>query len=450
MIVRPGRSHRLVLAVLPIVVSSALGLPATMAATAAARPPDPPVPAYHAVEGCVRDKAEPDTVANGVGWAQRALQFTDAWRFNRGHGVKVAVIDTGVNPGPAFGARLTGIGDLVQRNDPNGPDPGLDDCDGHGTLVAGIIGASPDAKSGFTGVAPDATILSLRQSSDVVRVKNSNGDSQPSGTRQSLAAAIEDATDAGAKVINISEADCGPAGSVRNSELTDAVADAVRRDVVVVVAAGNVEDGGTCKPQNVPGHRPVTAATPADLDGVLAVAAVGPDGAPAPFSLVGSWVGVAAPGTEIVSTNPYPEASGQVNEVTTQNGSGTIQGTSFAAPYVAGVAALVRAQFPQLKAPQVIDRIERTAAHPAAPGGRNDYVGFGMVNPIAALSAVLPDASGVPSAPPRAAALPPKRVHAAVTRPRRVALIGSLVVGAAVVVVLVAVPTARSRRRRVG
>lgn len=290
--------------------------------------------------------------------------------------------------------------------------------------------------------------MSLRQSSDIVRVKNSNGDSQASGTRESLAAAIEDATDAGAEVINISEADCGPAGSVFNTDLARAVADAVRRDVVVVVAAGNVEESGTCKPQNTPGRRPVTAASPANLEGVLTVAAVGRDGAPAPFSLAGSWVGVSAPGTEIVSTNPYPEASGQVNQVTTQNGSGTIQGTSFAAPYVAGVAALVRAQFPHLSAAEVIERIERTAAHPAAPGGRNDYVGFGLVNPVAALSGVLPDASGVPPAPARAAALPPKRVHPAVTRPRRIALIGSLIAGAAVVVVLFAVPTVRARRRR--
>lgn len=417
-------------------------------APASARPSDPAVPPYTHVDGCVRDKAAPDAVPNGVGWGQRALQYTDAWRFTRGAGVKVAVIDTGVNPNPAFGKRLRGIGDLVQRNDQLGPDPGLDDCDGHGTLVAGIIAAAPDPKSGFTGVAPEATILSLRQSSDVVRVENSNGDSQPSGTPETLAAAVDDAVAAGASVINISEADCGPAGSVRSAALTAAVAGAVRHDVVVVVAAGNVEDSGDCHPQNTPGKRPVTAATPADLQGVLAVAAVGADGAPAAFSLAGSWVGVAAPGTEIVSTNPYPGASGQVNRVTTQSGSGTIQGTSFAAPYVAGVAALVRAHFPDLSAPEVISRIERTAAHPAAPGGRNDYVGYGTVDPIAALSAVLPDAPGVASPAAHAAALPPAHVHAASTRPRRVALIGALLAGAAIVVLVVAVQTLRARRRR--
>ena len=426
-----------------LLAGAVIGVPSALA-----RPGDPPVPAYTHVDGCVRDKAAPDPVANGVGWGQRALQFTDAWRFTRGAGVKVAVIDTGVNPNPAFGSRLKGIGDLVQRDDPLAPQPGLDDCDGHGTLVAGIIGAAPDPKSGFTGVAPDATILSLRQSSDIVRIKNSNGDSQPSGTPDTLAAAVDDAVAAGASVINISEADCGPAGSVRNGALTAAVADAVRHDVVVVVAAGNVEDSGQCHPQNTPGRQPVTAATPADLQGVLAVAAVGSDGAPAPFSLAGSWVGVAAPGTAIVSTNPYPNASGQVNEVTTANGSGTIQGTSFAAPYVAGVAALVRAHFPDLTAAQVIDRIEQTAAHPAAPGGRNDYVGYGTVDPVAALSAVLPDAPGLASPAAHAAALPPARVRAASTRPRRVALIGTLLAGAAIVVLIVGVQTLRTRRRR--
>jgi len=423
----------------------------TPAGPAAGRPGDPAVPPYTHVDGCVRDQAPPAAVNNGVGWGQRALQFTDAWRFTRGAGVTVAVIDTGVNENPAFGDRLRGIGDLVQRNDPNGRDPGLDDCDGHGTLVAGIIAASPDPSSGFTGVAPDAKLLSLRQSSDVVQVKNSQGDNQPSGTPATLAAAIHDAVDAHASVINISEADCGPAGSVDDAQLDAAVDYAVQHDVVVVAAAGNVEDSGDCRPQNTPGKPAVTAATPADRQGVLAVAAVGVDGAPAPFSLAGSWVGVAAPGTRIVSTNPFPGASGQVNEVNTQNGSSTIQGTSFAAPYVAGVAALVRARFPGLHAPDVIRRIELTAAHPAAPGGRNDYVGFGLVDPVAALSAVLPGEAGSSVASAAAAApsaLPAAVVHQAVTRPRRVALLGALIAAAAIVVFLVGLQTKRARRRR--
>ena len=72
-----------------------------------------------------------------------------------------------------------------------------------------------------------------------------------------------------------------------------------------------------------------------------------------------------------------------------------IQGTSFAAPYVAGLAALVREQFPELTAKQVMNRIKTTAAHPAANGGHDNLVGYGMINPIAALTAFIPSEEGI-------------------------------------------------------
>ncbi|MEO9140088.1 MAG: S8 family serine peptidase, partial [Jatrophihabitans sp.] len=136
------------------------GSTALVPAAAAPITPPPPPAAYVQSVMCVSDSPGPPAVANGVSWAQRTLRYTQAWRFSRGKGIRVAVIDTGVNPGPAFGSRLVGLADLVK------PDlkhvPGLSDCDGHGTLVAGIIGASVDPKSGFAGVAPEATIMSIR------------------------------------------------------------------------------------------------------------------------------------------------------------------------------------------------------------------------------------------------------------------------------------------------
>jgi membrane-anchored mycosin MYCP len=114
---------------------------------------------------------------------------------------------------------------------------------------------------------------------------------------------------------------------------------------------------------------------------------------------------VAAPGTEIITLAPATQ--GLVNQSMDPNGQVSgIQGTSFAAPYVSGVVALVRQHFPTLNAAQVMDRIKKTAQHPAGFGGRNNKVGYGMVNPVAALTAVIPEEHpGVTSAmaaPPRA------------------------------------------------
>ncbi|SDJ43054.1 membrane-anchored mycosin MYCP [Frankineae bacterium MT45] len=417
--------------------------PSAFAATA----PTPPE-TYVKKAACVSEGVPPTTVQNGVSWAQRLLLYTEAWKFSRGDGVKVAVIDTGVTAGPAFGARLHGLADLVQSGDTTVP-AGLDDCDGHGTLVAGLIAAAPDAQSGFTGVAPDATLLSIRQSSERFARPSDNGgsDSSGAGTPASLAAAIRYAVTNGAQVINISEADCGPAGTVDSPDLSGAVQAAIAANVVIVVSAGNLDSTAACSHQNTPGKPAVTAATPADLPGVLAVGAIAEDGSAASFSIAGPWVGVAGPGTNITATNPFRGGHGQVNQITTESGTGSIQGTSFSAPYVAGVAALVRARFPHLTAAQVIHRIELTASHPAAPNGRNDYVGYGMVNPVAAVTAVLPEESGGTAAPTRATSLPVLPSATGSDHGRQVALRASLITLTLLIAFAVTAQTRRTRSR---
>ena len=112
------------------------------------------------------------------------------------------------------------------------------------------------------------------------------------------------------------------------------------------------------------------------------------DGLPAPQSIRGPWVSLSAPGADIVSLDPT--GPGVVDRIV-PIGSGQavpIEGTSFATPYVSGVVALVRARYPGLSARQVRDRVVATATHPAGGGGRDDAVGAGTVDPVAALADV--------------------------------------------------------------
>ena len=327
------------------------------------------------------------------------LDYSAAWRFSRGAGQKVAVIDTGVSPNP----RLLGLqagGDYVSSSD------GLVDCDAHGTLVAGIIAAAPSPDDGFTGVAPEAAILSIRQNSGVYSVQGTgpaqddpNATSAGYGNTQTLAYAITRAVDLGATVINLSEAACAPVGTnIDDAAVGQAVRSAFERNVVVVAAAGNIAQQGKCSAQN--GARdpnlPVsdawnsvrTVASPAWFsDYVLTVGAVTTAGQPADFSLRGPWVDVAAPGEQITSLSPT--GPGLMNAwLDPTAGPVPVNGTSFAAPYVSGVVALVRSRFPDMSAGEVMERVKRTAR--TASSGPDENVGFGVVDPVAALAFQVP------------------------------------------------------------
>ncbi|MGH8574554.1 MAG: S8 family serine peptidase, partial [Gammaproteobacteria bacterium] len=195
-----------------------------------------------------------------------------------------------------------------------------------------------------------------------------------------------------ATVINISEAACFAAepDQVNAPDLQAAVHHAVQRDVVVVVAAANV--GDRCQ-QNPPGTVTTISSPGWFDDDVLTVAATDENGDAAPFSMRGPWVDVAAPGTGAVSLDVA--GSGLTTTlVDASGGSSTINGTSFATPYVAGLAALVRERFPDLTPRQVMHRIEQTAQRSAGPGGRSEELGYGMIDPVAALTAVLPEERG--------------------------------------------------------
>jgi membrane-anchored mycosin MYCP len=354
---------------------------------------------FQKTKDCVRSLSSSAPLAEKP-WGQDVLQFPDLPGFATGKGVKVAVIDTGVAKHDYLGDRLTGGGDYVFK----GGD-GLEDCDGHGTEVAGIIAASPPdpKKIGFRGIAPQAEIVSIRQTSGSYEFKDPDtNETVGAGNLTTLAKSIVRAANTdGVRVMNISINNCRAAGGEMSGperDLQAALRYAVEeKDVVVVASAGNFPED-TCSEQNGPDpQNPTRIVFPCWFsDFVMCVGAVNRKGELADFSIEGPWVSVAAPGTEITSLDPG-NLEALANQTFDDKGKpSSLQGTSFAAPYVSGLAALVRQRFQNLTAKQVMYRIRTTAAHPAATGGHDNRVGYGMINPVAALTAFLPAEKNIP------------------------------------------------------
>ncbi|HEV8561248.1 MAG TPA: type VII secretion-associated serine protease mycosin, partial [Actinophytocola sp.] len=319
-------------------------------------------------------------------WGQARLDLRKAHGYATGAGQQVAVIDTGVNRHNFLGTRVTGGGDYVKPNS-----DGLEDCDGHGTEVAGIIAASPPyGSTEFIGVAPQAKILSIRQSTAAYTTKV-DGAERAAGTLDTLAQAVINAANKNATVINITVNNCRTAGLGPINDAEQGLQAALRyavevKKAVVVVPAGD------CQPQNGSDiNHPNVISIPAWFsDYVISVASVKQDGRPTDSSLHGPWVSVAAPGTDIISLDPGNPTRLTERFISTEGKESRITGTAFASAYVAGLAALVREYRPQLTPKQVMNRIKYTANHPSAVDGWNDEVGFGLINPVAALTAQVP------------------------------------------------------------
>ncbi|MDW5612538.1 type VII secretion-associated serine protease mycosin [Mycolicibacterium sp. D5.8-2] len=374
-----------------------------------------PVGAMAQRNPCVISTALPGTDPGAATPDRTALRLSEAWTHSRGEGQTVAVLDTGVKPGPRLPDVEAG-GDYVASGD------GLTDCDGQGTLVAGLIAGQPGA-DGFSGVAPAARILSIRVSSPRYAPRDAGED--PAVTRamletEAMAGAIVRAADLGARVINISAVTCVPVGeNFDQSGLGAALRyAAVDRDVVIVAAAGEGGAAGGC--DSNPLSDPALPSDPRNWSGVTAVAipawwqqyvlsvgSLAPDGTPSSFTMAGPWVGIAAPGEDITSVS-NDEAGGLANGLPgDRDRIDPVRGTGYATAYVSGVAALVRSRFPDLTARQVIERLTGTAQ--SAARSPSNLVGAGRIDPVAALTWNVPatEEIGTTAARPVAAPAPP-------------------------------------------
>jgi len=363
------------------------------------------------------------------------LDIAAAWRYSTGNGVPVAVVDTGVTPN----RRLP----VVPGGDYIGGGDGLIDCDAHGTVVASVIAAAPQGvpaprpmppqpafpspafavtrpetrtesrpetrpettgesgpTDGVVGVAPHATIISIRRFSrayEPLNLLGEDADGKQAGALATLARAVVHAANLGAKVITIAVAECLPTVSTLDQRAVGAAVwyASTVKDAVVVAATGNQgEDGCGRNPaaeavdaaHSPDGRQTATISSPSWFtDYVLSVGSVGATGAFAGTSLTGPWVGVAAPAESVAGLSPADgSAVNAYSPVRPGESAVPFRGNSFATAFVSGVVALVRARFPKLTASQVVHRIQQTAHNPAR--GVDDEVGYGLVDPVAALT----------------------------------------------------------------
>ncbi|MEV0370397.1 S8 family serine peptidase [Streptomyces sp. NPDC050636] len=284
-------------------------------------------------------------------WPLKAFKSEEMAKISTGKGITVAVIDDGVN-----GSHPDLEGNVLPGKDFTSDGPADEESkNNHGTSMSGAIaghGHGPGGSSGIKGLAPSAKILPLKWS-------DMNGGE--SADSDSYAEPLRYAVDHGAKIVNMSFG--GP--SITDEE-KEAIAYAVKHDVLLVAAAGNEGD--------------TSLGYPASAPGVLTVGAVGSDGKVWEKSNYGPQVLLTAPGVRIRSagvTSPY----------------GYGDGTSDAAAYVSGAAALIRAKFPKLSAGQVTNRLTKTALLPPGSGVAkvpDEHYGYGLIRPLRALKESIP------------------------------------------------------------
>ncbi|MDQ6752689.1 MAG: S8 family serine peptidase [Actinomycetota bacterium] len=318
--------------------------------------------------------ASADDIRNREYWLDN-YGISKAWAISKGAGVKVAIIDSGVDATHQdLKGAVVGGTDVSGAGTPDGQ-KGVGSEPVHGTLVASLLagrghagpGASP--APGQVGAGPDG-VIGAAPEAQLLTVSAWLGSANPAGKGidEQIPDAVHWAVDHGAKVINMS---LGSTSTAWPQSWDEAFLYAEQKDVVIVAAAGNRASGST------------QVGAPATIPGVLAVGGLNYDGtASQDSSSQGITIGVSAPAEKLVGGLPG-------------GGYADWSGTSGAAPIVSGVAALIRSKYPDMSAAQVINRIISTAK-PAGSPRPNAIYGYGLLDAEAALKADVPPVSTNP------------------------------------------------------
>ncbi|HEX5430183.1 MAG TPA: S8 family peptidase [Patescibacteria group bacterium] len=303
-------------------------------------------------------------------WYLPKIRAPEAWNYTHGSAsVVVAIVDTGIhsshldlNDGRVVAGFDMTTGEIIPANSDS-------DDNGHGTAVAGVIGAIPNNQKGISGIN---WVVSMMP----VKVLNSEG----KGDISVIAEGIMWAADHGADVINLS---LGGSGFPNSSDLANAVSYAYSKGSLVIAAAGNDKaDQGLNLDQN-PVY-PVCEDNGQNM--VLGVAASDISDRKSDFSNFGiNCVDITAPGQEILTTAFFPSDP-------SDNVLIYASGTSLATPVVAGVAALIKSENPSMTNAQIRDLILNTADNIDAlnqdnclGSSCNGFLGKGRIDALSAL-----------------------------------------------------------------
>lgn len=310
-----------------------------------------------------------------IPWSLEQYKVPSVWPTATGKGVRVAVIDTGIDSAHQTSGDL--VGAVLAKEDFSGSRWGVMDAEGHGTHVAGTIAARRNSL-GVAGVAPECQLL-------IAKAMGDDG----TGSDFAISRAIQWALDNGAQIINMS------LGTPDHSpNLEAAIRMAVQEGALCVCAAGN--SGGDV---DFPGR----------YDKSIAVSAVDKMRRIAPFSCRGSAVDIAAPGVEILSTFKGGRYS-------------IMSGTSMAAPFVSGLLALlIQINGGKLGFDDAMKALARKSTD-YGPKGRDDLYGFGLPNPESFIEDDKPTAS-----PPGDSAAATKTITVDVPAGGRVTITGGVV-----------------------
>ncbi|MFQ4147754.1 S8 family serine peptidase [Arthrobacter sp. LAPM80] len=331
--------------------------------------------------------ASADDIRNREYWLEQS-GVQKAWDVSQGEGVKVAIIDSGIDKShPDLTGAVVGGIDMSGAGNSDGT-KGIGAEPEHGTLVATMLAgrghnastaktqASPSTTSSSTaspapvvGAGPDG-VIGVAPKAELLSISVWLGSENPAGKNidDQIPAAVTWAVDHGAKVINMS---LGSTSTAWPQSWDDAFAYAEAKDVVIVAAAGNRKSGSE------------QVGAPATIPGILAVGGLDKDGtASVDSSSQGISIGVSAPAEDLAGGLP-------------DGGYARWNGTSGAAPIVSGVAALIRSKYPEMSAAQVINRIISTAK-PKGEGVPNAIYGYGILDAEAALSANVPAVTANP------------------------------------------------------